>query len=300
MTAGFGRYLRAKRTVDDRAIDRRLLETFRERLADRAEADDGPLRLLEVGAGIGTMPARLLEWDVLPPGEIRYAAVDVDPDVVAEMEPYLREWATGREFSAVGADPITLRGPDRTVEIEPIAAEAVEYAERTAGEWDGLVGSALLDILEPSGLEPLLGALASDGIYYFPITFDGATRFRPAHPADREIEGYYHDHMDAKPGGNSRAGGAVLERLHLLDGVEVSGAAGSDWIVRPRDGGYPGEEAYFLRHILDTVEEAVGEIAGGEFGDGTLERWLGTRRKQLSDGELLYLTHQLDVLGRVD
>ncbi len=298
MTADFGRYLRAKRTVDDRAIDRRLLELFREQLADRVETDDGPLRLLEVGAGIGTMPARLLEWDVFPPGEIRYAAVDVDPDVVAEAEPYLREWAAEREVTVADSDPITLRGSDRTVEIEPIAAEAIEYAERTAGEWDVLVGSALLDVLELSGLETLLGALAPGGIYYFPIIFDGATRFRPAHSADRVIEGYYHDHMDAKPGGNSRAGGAVLERLHLLDGVGVSGAAGSDWIVRPRDGGYPGEEAYFLRHILDTVEEAVGEIAGDGFGE--LEGWLETRREQLTGGELLYFTHQLDVLGRVD
>jgi len=35
-TTAFRRYLRAKRTVDDRALDRRLVGLFRERLADRA------------------------------------------------------------------------------------------------------------------------------------------------------------------------------------------------------------------------------------------------------------------------
>ncbi|MFT4910231.1 MAG: hypothetical protein ACI9TI_001401, partial [Natronomonas sp.] len=78
MRDDFRRYLRAKRTVDDRALDRRLVGILRDRLAERADAGEGPIRVLEVGAGIGTMPARLLEWDVLPPGEIRYVALDVD------------------------------------------------------------------------------------------------------------------------------------------------------------------------------------------------------------------------------
>ncbi len=298
MRADFGRYLRAKRTVDDRAIDRRLLETFRGRIAKRAETDEGPLRVLEVGAGIGTMPARLLEWEILPPGEIRYAAVDVDPGTVADVEPYLREWADGRAVTVSGSDPVEVKATDRTVRIEPIAADAIEYAERTAGEWDVLVGAALLDVLESAGLETLLGALAPGGIYYFPITFDGATRFRPIHPADRTIEQYYHDHMDAKPGGNSRAGGAVLEWLRRAEGVRVSGVAGSDWIVRPIDGEYPADEAFFLGCILDSVESAVGEVTDGTLEE--LDEWMACRRSQLEEGELCYLTHQLDLLGRVD
>ncbi len=298
MRADFERYLRAKRTVDDRAIDRRLLEAFREGVAERAETGEGPLRVLEVGAGIGTMPARLLEWEVLPPGEIRYAAVDVDPDTVAGVGPYLREWADGREVAVSGSDPIEVKTFDRTVRIEPIAADAIEYAERTAGEWDVLLGAALLDVLESAGLETLLGALAPGGTYYFPITFDGATRFRPSHPADLKIERHYHDHMDAKPGGNSRAGGAVLEWLRRTEGVRVSGVAGSDWIVRPTDGEYPADEAFFLGCILDSVESAVDEVTDGTAEE--LDEWMACRRAQLGEGELCYLTHQLDLLGRVD
>ena len=297
MTSDFRRYLRAKRSVDDRALDRRVLATFREAAAERAV--DGPLRVLEVGAGIGTMLARFLEWDALPTGEISYTAVDVDADTVAGIEPYLREWAEGRDVSvSATGGKIALEGSERTVELGVVAEDAVAYAGNHPGEFDALVGSALLDILELDALEPLLGALSPGGVYYFPITFDGATRFYPAHPADRDIERRYHDHMDAKPGGNSRAGGAVLEWLRRTEGVRVSGVAGSDWIVRPTDGEYPADEAFFLGCILDSVESAVDEVTDGTAEE--LDEWMACRRAQLGEGELCYLTHQLDLLGRVD
>jgi SAM-dependent methyltransferase len=298
VTNDFQQYLRAKRTVDDRALDRRLVRQLRARLRERAATTDGPLRVLEVGAGIGTMIARLLEWEVLPLGTIRYTAVDVQAENVAAIEPHLREWAADRSISVLGTDPIVLEHDGRRVEVEPVVAEAVSHAEATPGAWDVLVGAALLDILDLDGLAGLLGALSPGGCWYFPITFDGATRFRPGHPADRTIERSYHAHMDAKSGGSSRAGGDVLDRLQQRDGVRLLGVAGSDWVVRPVDGAYPADEARFLRHILDTIETAVSEHADDTVE--VLDEWLAERRAQVDAAELVYLTHQLDVLGRVD
>ena len=336
-TAAFRRYLRAKRTVDDRALDRRLVGVFRKRLAARAAEAEGPLRVLEAGAGLGTMVARLIDWEVLPPGETRYAAVDLDAGAIAGLRPFLRDWAAERDASvsvadageAVDGDAFVVETDARTVAVESVAADAVEYAAARSGEWDALIGTALLDVLDFDGLEPLLDALAPGGTYYFPITFDGGTRFRPAHPADKAIERRYHAHMDAKPGGSSRAGGDALERLRATEGATLLGVAGSDWVVRPVEGvtrergsasAYPGDEAFFLRHILDTVERAVGEVI--ERGDGDpdarravsgdldpdfpsdpaaeLDEWLAHRRRQLDAGDLVYLTHQLDLIGRVD
>ncbi|WP_017342392.1 hypothetical protein [Halorubrum sp. T3] len=312
-TAAFRRYLRAKQSVDDRALDRRLLGILRERLAERAVATEGPLRVLEVGAGVGTMVARLIDWEVLPPGETRYVAVDRDPDALAGLGPFLREWAAERDAptsvdnGGSGDDALVVETDARTVRVESVAADAPAYAAAHAGESDALIGMALLDVLGLDRLDPLLGALAPGGTYYFPITFDGGTRFRPAHPDDREVERLYHRHMDEKPGGNSRAGGAALARLREADGSTLLGAAGSDWIARPADGeaGYPGDEAFFLRHILDTVEAAVGEVIadGGETGSVSaddLDAWLEIRRGQVDSGTLVYLTHQLDLIGRVD
>lgn len=296
MTGEFQRYLRAKRTVDDRALDRWLVGELRDGLAGCEAGGDEPLRVLEVGAGIGTMVTRFLEWDVLPAGKIHYTAVDLQPGNVAELPRYIRNWAEGRAVSVAGSDTLIIEGPDRHVEIETVVAEGFEYAERTDTAYDLVVGAALLDILDTARLETLLATLDVGGLYYFPITFDGGTRFLPSHPADRTIERHYHDHMDSKADGSSRAGGEVLARLQQVEGVSVA-AAGSDWVVTPDNVSYPADEAYFLRFILETIETAVGEITDGECPE--LDDWLGRRRAQVEAGELLYLTHQLDLFGRV-
>ncbi|MFT4948780.1 MAG: hypothetical protein ACI9CA_000906, partial [Natronomonas sp.] len=214
----FQRYLAAKRGVDDRGLDRRLLERLS---AGLAAADDDTLRVVEVGAGVGTMVERLLEWDLLPPGRTHYTAVDVDPDSVATIRARLTEWAAGRDLTVADAgDRLRLSDDDRTVLVDPVVAEATAYLGGTDGtdaadreKPDLLVGMALLDVLGLDRLAALLGGLAPGGWYYFPVTFDGATRFAPAHPADRAVERHYHRHMDRKPGGDSHAGTHALGRL---------------------------------------------------------------------------------------
>ena len=69
----FTRYLAAKRSVDDRALNRHVWQTLAEALGAAAPADR-PLRVLEVGAGIGTMVERCIEWGLFTRAE--YTAVD--------------------------------------------------------------------------------------------------------------------------------------------------------------------------------------------------------------------------------
>jgi hypothetical protein len=177
-------------------------------------------------------------------------------------------------------------------------ADAAAFVADTDRSWDCLVGMAFLDIVAGETVPTLLSGLAPGGYWYFPITFDGGTRFGPAHPADDAVERAYHRHMDTKPGGDSRAGQHTLDRLRALDGVTVTGVAGSDWAVYPRDGAYPADEAYFLRYVLGTIEGALGELDRDALDDATLADWLATRREQVADADLSYLTHQLDLLGR--
>jgi hypothetical protein len=269
-----------------------------EGLAGRTAA--GPLRVLEVGAGVGTMVERLWEWDVLPETAVEYTAVDVDEANVGAIPDRLTAWASGRAVTArAGGGTVELRGPGRTVTVDPVAAEASAFAAGTDREWDLLVGMALLDVLGVDRVPGLVSAVAPGGYWYFPVTFDGGTRFVPDHPADRAVERAYHRHMDGKPGGDSRAGSHALERLRTAATTSVEGVAGSDWVVRPDGDGYPGDEAYFLGYVLDTVEGALGELDDHGLGD-TLDDWLATRRRQVESAELTYLTHQLDLLGRVD
>ena len=296
----FQRYLRAKRTVDDRSLDRRLHERLRTGLADRAAGRDGPLRVLEVGAGIGTMIDRLLAWDSLPPGKTEYAAVDVDPENIDRLPERLVAAADDRSVTATRTDDgVELVGAEQTVSVTAHASKATAFVTDADREWDLLIGMAFLDIVDRDLLPTLLSGLAPGGYWYFPITFDGGTRFGPDHPADDAVERAYHRHMDTKPGGDSRAGQHALERLRATDGVTVTGVAGSDWTVYPREGDYPADEAYFLRYVLGTVEAALDELDDGPDWD-TVSEWLQTRRQQVAEAELVYLTHQLDLLGRVN
>lgn len=295
----FQDYLVAKRSVDDRALDRRLLDRLGKALTARTQDREGPLRVLEVGAGVGTMVERLVEWNHLPTGEVRYTAVDLNPDNIAALRERLPAWAADRGLEVAESDDrLRFTGEERTLTVEPAVAEGVRFVADADRQWDLLIGMAVLDVAGLNSLPGLLDGLVPGGLWYFPITFDGGTRFAPAHPADRAVEWAYHRHMDRKPGGDSRAGSHALSRLQGRDDATVLDVAGSDWAVRPVDGGYPGTERVLVDHVLDTVESAVGEIIGPGFAK-TFAEWLSARREQAAKGQLMYTTHQLDLLGRV-
>jgi hypothetical protein len=103
--------------------------------------------------------------------------------------------------------------------------------------------------------------------------------------------------MDERPtGGDSHTGRHLLSQLSRL-GARVLAAGSSDWVVYPRDGAYPQDEAYFLEFILRFFEESLTNHP--DLDVRALESWLATRRSQIRSGSLVYLAHQLDVLVRV-
>src|SRR5215472_9952143 len=63
MTLDYARYLAAKTTVDDRALNRHVLAELCRLMPA------GAPRVLEVGAGLGTMVTRLMEWGAVGGGE---------------------------------------------------------------------------------------------------------------------------------------------------------------------------------------------------------------------------------------
>src|SRR5260221_13279318 len=69
-TSGYARYLAAKTTVDDRALNRQVLAELCRLMPA------GALRGLEGGAGLGTMVARLLDWGGVGAGGHRLLDAD--------------------------------------------------------------------------------------------------------------------------------------------------------------------------------------------------------------------------------
>lgn len=78
----FLRYLAAKKTVDDRALNGHVWNTLANRLP--RPTPEQSLRVLEIGAGIGTMVERVIERRLFT--HAHYTAVDERADHIAEMQ----------------------------------------------------------------------------------------------------------------------------------------------------------------------------------------------------------------------
>jgi SAM-dependent methyltransferase len=70
----FIRYLAAKKSLDDRSLNRQVWDALKQ--ARRSWPESAPLRVLEVGCGIGTMLERLLDWGLLT--RAAYTGIDVE------------------------------------------------------------------------------------------------------------------------------------------------------------------------------------------------------------------------------
>src|SRR6201996_1977239 len=88
LTSGYTRYLAVKTTVDDRALNRPVLAELRRLMPA------GTPRVLEIGAGLGTMAARLLDWGLVGAGE--YILLEADRQLLDDSRRWLRDWAAAR------------------------------------------------------------------------------------------------------------------------------------------------------------------------------------------------------------
>lgn len=291
MEYSFPRYLLAKQPVDDRALNRHVLQTLRSSLPAR------PLRVIEVGAGMGNMLARLLDWNVLACAE--YIHVDSLAENIAFARGWLPRWAESAGMCAEQAPDGRLRlyDADREVTVTLEQADVMDYITRSPLPGDLLIAHAFLDLLPMPESMPRLLSLTND-LAWLTLNFDGVSSLEPqVDPAlDEQIERLYHRTMDARPtGGDSRAGRHLFQQLRAA-GAEVLAAGSSDWVVYARAGTYPSEEAYFLHFILHFFEEALASEP--ELEPGALARWLAARRLQIERGELVYIAHQMDFLAQ--
>jgi hypothetical protein len=260
-------YLDAKRALDDRSLNRDVLDRFAAELPPEPE-------VLEVGAGTATMVERLVDWGVIDAG--RWVAVDAHEEALSAGE--------GRIGDAVG-----------NVAVEFRAADAFEFAAEAAADgerfdavvgcafYDAVVGCAFYDVVDAA---PAVNAFAKVApVAYAPITYDGATRFEPLDPDDEAVLDRYHRHMrEFRPGGPDGAAALAREATVIAEGA-------SPWAIEPP---YEAGERTVLAHLLDTVESAVGET-GYDAGD-----WAARRREALAEGRLRYEAANRDLLVRLE
>ena len=298
----YPRYLAAKKTVDDRALNHRVFEAMAQTLGPRQK--DGRLEFLEVGCGIGTMVERLWDWGILT--NARYTALDLEPENIAAARTRLPAFARDRggRVEETKKGEFFFAGANRCLTVCLEAIDLFHFTAREAGgaAWDVLVAHAFLDLVDlPTALPRLFSLLKQGGWFYFTLNFDGATILYPPLDPDLDalIEGLYHGTMDGrrvdgKPSGSSRTGRFLFSALPRCGG-RVLAAGSSDWVVFPGPQGYPADEAYFLHYILHTME---GALRGQPLlEEKTWQDWISRRRRQIDRGELIYVAHQLDFFG---
>ena len=292
MEYSFPHYLLSKQSVDDRALNRNVLDSL------KANLPAAPIRIIEVGAGIGTMLARLIRWDVVTKAD--YILVDEMAENIQTAWDWIPLWAGESGLGVERSEENQLRVFDQTrdVRIRLECADVFDFIQKNKQPADLLIAHAFLDLLPMPESMPRLLAL-TEHLAWLTINFDGVTSLEPTiDPAlDERIERLYHATMDSRAtGGDSRAGRHLFSHLQKA-GADVLAAGASDWVVHSVSGKYLEDEAYFLNFILHFFEESLTGHA--ELDAAAFANWIQKRRAQIERGELVYIAHQMDFLARV-
>ncbi len=300
----FQRYLEAKRTIDDRSLNPRVWQAFATEMSSPAMGVRPDV--LEVGAGIGTMLARLVENGILGVGS--YTGLDADAANTRCAGERLTRWAGGCSAVVQGEGSLEQRilGPGLDLHAAFVTAEALRFAREQAGrrDWNVILAHAFLDLIDLGRVLPAFArVLRPRGLFYATLNFDGETIFQPEAETSLEapILAAYHRTMDERragglPSGEARTGRRLFSKLGGA-GFDLLEAGASDWIVFARDGRYPGDEGYFLRTILGMIRHSIEGRA--DVVPEHLEQWMDLRQGQVDRGELVYIAHQIDVLARM-
>ena len=289
MEYSFPHYLHAKQTVDNRALNKDVFAAL------KANLPKPPIRIIEIGAGIGTMFTRLIEWGLLT--NANYLALDEMDENIAYASEWIPKWAgsTGLRTERIAENKIRLQDQTRDVRITFERTDVFDFIKTNSPKSDLLIAHAVLDLFPlPESLPKLFSLTKS--LAWLTINFDGMTTFEPTIDAvlDELIERLYHASMDTRPiGGDSRTGRHLFSHLRSV-GAQILAAGASDWVVHPINGNYSADEKYFLHFILHFFEESLTghkDLDANAFAD-----WLSKRRAQIERGELVYIAHQMDFL----
>jgi SAM-dependent methyltransferase len=292
MEYSFPHYLLSKQSVDDRALNRTVIDSL------KANLPNEPLRVIEIGAGIGTMLRRLLRWEMITRAE--YILVDEMAENIESAREWIPIWAEELNLGVENSAENSLRVFDsvRDIKIKLEVADIFDFIQKKPQPADLLIAHAVLDLFPmPESMSKILSL--TKNLAWLTINFDGVTALEPEIESalDEKIERLYHATMDTRPtGGDSRAGRHLFNHLRN-SGAKILAAGSSDWVTHAVNGKYFADEKYFLYFILHFFEEAL--TGNAELNTDEFSSWITKRREQIERGELVYIAHQMDFLARV-
>jgi hypothetical protein len=263
-----------------------------------------PSQILDLGGGIGSMFTYFTQ-DRLQ-FEFDYTLIDESIDNIRFVPKNVdyQSKEKGFIFEDCGNQRFRVSNGESICQLQTICSSTEEFIKSCEKEkkFDVVLASSYLDIVPvPDTLRLIETVLDPVGVLYLPLNYDGLTLFHPVvdRQLDDEIVRLFNQSMDNRQINELHTGGSLTGRK-LMDwlpetGYEILCAGSSDWCLLPVKGNYRGEECYFLECILQFLEDSVSPLWKDE--PKILENWLTLRRRQIADGKLSYLAHQLDYLA---
>src|SRR5262245_5143983 len=133
MEFSFPRYLLSKQSVDDRALNKDVLNALMTYLPLQ------PVRVIEVGAGIGTMIRRLIRWNVLC--EAEYVLVDAAVENIEYASVWIPQWAeeAGFNWERGGQNRLRIFDATHNVRIRLECADVFDFVQKNQEPADLLI-----------------------------------------------------------------------------------------------------------------------------------------------------------------
>lgn len=280
-------YLSAKKIIDDQSLNQQVWSTMRHWIKNRC-ASENKIKILEVGAGIGTMIERFLDEELVK--DCIYTAIEQEPEFKDNAFNYL-----------INLHKYAIKEDDESWSIETrnnkttlkwITGDANHINEiLNEYDYDLVISHAVIDLMPvPIFLPQLFKHLKAGSAYYFSLNFSGKTEFLPVLKNDEHIYREYHNDMDQRFNHhNWRASqtGAELGSWLINQGYQVEATGPSDWQL---SGDIDNTRALFVLNILQTMEKALKDLP-------ELDAWLTVRYQQLNSGELSLKISNTDYFG---
>ena len=190
----------------------------------------------------------------------------------------------------------------RSVIVDFVACRVAEFSP-PAFRYDLITAHGFMDLVAPvSTLQRFEQWLSLGGLFYTTLNYDGGTFLFPGYEDGgfeaRLLQAYDESmerrQLDGEATGGSRTATRLINALSHRE-WRLLAYGTSDWNLTPIAGVYRDRDRFCVQALLDFMrrEAELEDIAHDE-----LMRWFDARNRQLSDGVLGLIAHQLDILAQ--
>jgi len=232
------------------------------------------LRVVDLGCGTGS---NLRAIAPSLPNRQHWRLIDADRPLLAAARTALTRWADRAETAPDGSLRIWHGAKTISVAFEPTDL-AANLDEALAGEVDLVTAAAFFDLVSASWISDFSAMLIARALpLYAVLTYNGAERLMPAHPADHAMLAAFHAHQRTDKGFGVAAGpdaATCLQRGFTEAGWQVD-AGHSDWRLGRDDAGLIAMLANgAAAAVAETGLVPAVDIADWRAAHQSVQRWL--------------------------